>query len=60
MAKNIKKKRERKREGCLHQISKHILKLQKLKQCDVGTWLEKRINKTEKEVQKHTQIDTEI
>ena len=30
-------------------MSKHILKLQKLKQCDVGAWLEKQMTKTEQE-----------
>lgn len=41
MARNIKKEGEG--EGELYQISKHILKLQKLKQCDIAAC----INKTE-------------
>lgn len=44
MSRNIKKEGERD----LYEISKHILKLQKLKQCDIAAWLEKQIIKQNK------------
>lgn len=44
MSRNIKKEGERD----LYEISKHILKLQKLKQCDIAAWLEKQIIKQSK------------
>lgn len=44
----IKKKRQGKGGGIISiRLSKHILKLQKLKQHDVGAWLEKQMTKTE-------------
>ena len=44
-----KKKTGERWRNYFYQMSKQILKLQKLKKCDAGAWLEKQMTRTEQE-----------